>query len=256
MLRTCLKAVVADDAAALGEAVRFGLNLEDALLVAQQAWRRDVGMGRRGTRMGAGGLLSAVYYGTLRAQDDAGLDARVADNATTLMCALAIEGDCADVLDVFIDWDPCFRMGVKGGGKATVDTTIEFFVDMGAPRCAEKVLERKEDLELAIRRKFKKEHSNARIVMAAKRRLLRGKESGVVTAACEDVVSYGGLFVMESESLAFSVGLFLIGQGELVSKGSTGAVRVAADLVLAGEERSGEVSDMSLFESGPATWVA
>ena len=255
MLRTCLQAVVAYDAAALGEAVRFGLNQEDALLVAQQAWRRDVGMGRRGTRMGAGGLLAAVYYGTLRAQDDAGLDARVADNATTLMCELAIKGDCADVLDVFIDWDPGFRMGVKDGGKATVDTTIQFFVDMRAPRCAEKILERKEDLELAIRRKFKKEHSNARIVMAAKRRLLRGEDSPLVTAACEAVVSSGGLFVMDEEELAFSVGLFLIGQGDLVSKGGTEAVRVAADLVLAGEDRGGEVSDVSLFER-LATWVA
>ena len=91
-----------------------------------------------------GGLLSAVYVGVMTAQMKSGTDTG-GDNATTLMVSLATKEDDPLLLDALIKWDPHFRMGPEGS-TATVDTTVQFFLDIGAPKCAARLLERKHDL--------------------------------------------------------------------------------------------------------------
>jgi hypothetical protein len=147
-LQACVKAIVEEDATALLKAVESTqLPVEVAMNVATQAWRKDVGRNKIGDKHCEGGLLSAVYIGVMLAQEAACVDTR-GDNATTLLASLAVKEDDPRLVDVLLDWDPDFRMG-PSDAKATVDTTAQFFLDLKAPTCAARLLERKTDLVLA-----------------------------------------------------------------------------------------------------------
>ena len=229
-LRACVKAIFEEDAAALLKAVESTqLPLEMAMNVAAQAWRKDVGRNKIGDKLCEGGLLSAVYVGVMHAQQAACIDTR-ADNATTLLASLAVKEDDPRIVDVLIDWDPHFRMGPPDS-KATVDTTAQFFLDLEAPTCAARLLERKADLVLAPRNRFLDDHAEERVVQNAKALLTkRASLHPLTVSALEDLVDSKGkipvLNIQDGErSGVFSMGLSLLGRPEILAVCSTGKAK-------------------------------
>ena len=217
-VRKAVLAIVCGDADSLAAAVSSApIDGEVARKIGIQAWRSDLANNKVGVRMHDGGLLSATYVGIMRAQDRAGsLD--VADNATTLMCNICVHLDDPRVLDVLIDWDPNFRMGPSTGG-ASVESTAEFFMHSGSTKCAQRMLERKDELVMSVRNSFLKEHARARLKRNAERILHRNMHKGDETteAALEDLIEGGGeVKVVHMHGAVFTVGLALIGKSELL----------------------------------------
>ena len=229
-LRVCVKAIVEEDATALLKAVESTqLPVEMAMNVAVQAWRKDVGRNKIGDKLCEGGLLSAVYVGVMHAQETACIDKR-ADNATTLLASPAVKEDDPRLVDVLIDWDPHFRMGPPDS-KATVDTTAQFFLDLEAPTCAARLLERKADLVLAPRNRFLDDHGEERVLQNAKALLTkRAALHPLTVSALEDLVDGKGKipvldFPDGERSGVFSMGLSLLGRPEILAMCSTKKVR-------------------------------
>jgi hypothetical protein len=256
-LRACVGAIARNDARALFEALSTAqLPVAMAQKVADQAWRVDTSTNRVGIRMADGGLLSAVFAGTSRAQERAGTIEQ-GDNATTLVTNLAIRHDDPRVVDVLIDCDPSFRMGPQGE-KATVDSTATFFIGSGATKCAARLLERKDDLVLSKRNDFMRTHAKERIVRNAQRvmELRTVTDDDVAVAFLEGVISRGGCpqaFDVSSDhnTMIGSLGLCLLGKPEIVAFcSSTSAaatcerVRRAADRVLCGNDVVGGTADV------------
>ena len=247
-LRACVGAIARNDARALFEALSTAqLPVAMAQKVVDQAWRVDVAREMIGVRMSDGGLLSAVFAGTSRAQERAGTIEQ-GDNAITIATDLAIRHDDARVIDVLVDWEPSFRMGPQGE-KATVETTAHFFIESGAPKCAARLLERKDDLVLAKRNDFMRAHAKARIVRNARRVLeLRTATDEITTGFLEGVIEDEGrveAFDVFSEhgALVVSLGLCLVGKPEFMAHCAPAVVaatrervRRAADRALCGDE--------------------
>lgn len=228
-LRACVKAIFEEDATALLKAVESTqLPVEMAMNVAAQAWRKDVGRNKIGDKLCEGGLLSAVYVGVMHAQEAACIDTR-ADNANTLLVSLAVKEDDPRLVDLLIDWDPHFRMG-PSDSKATVDTTAQFFLDLDAPKCAARLLERKTELLLAPRNRFLDDHGEERVLQNAKDLLAkRAPLHPLTVSALEDLIENKGKipvlnFPDGERSSVFSMGLSLLGRPEILAVCSTGKV--------------------------------
>lgn len=220
--RLCVKAVMDDDAASLAKAVgSTQLPIEMAMSVAAQAWRKDIISGKVGDRMGDGGLLSAVYVGVMRAQEAGGVDTK-ADNATTLVASLASREDDPRLLRVLMEWDPHFRMG-PADSKATIDTTAQFFLEMGAPKCAAHLMDHKDELMMAPRNSFLDEHAKQRVVRNAKSLLAKGAPLHPVTvAALEQLLKDDGKIPVINiangdRATVCSIGLALLGRAEILA---------------------------------------
>lgn len=228
--RLCVKAIVDGDAASLAKAVgSTQLPIEMAMSIAAQAWRKDISRDKVGDRMGDGGLLSAVYVGAMRAQEAAAVDTR-ADNATTLVASLASREDDPRLLDVLMEWDPHFRMGPPDS-KATIDTTAQFFLEMGAPKCAARLMYRKNELVMAPRNSFLDEHAKQRVVRKAKLLLTKGASLHPLTvAALEQLLENEGAIPVFNIATGdrvsvFSIGLSLLGRPEILTVCSADKVK-------------------------------
>ena len=250
--RASIKSIVDEDANALAEAVASTqLSQEMALTVAAQAWRNDVGNGKVGDFAHEGGLLSAVYIGTVHAQKATGVDMGYADNATTLVASLACKEDDPRILDVLIEWDPSFRMGPPDS-KATVDSTARFFLDYDAPKCAARMLERKEELIMAPRNGFLDSHAEERVVLIAKGLLEKGASNRVVAAALNQLVEDQGkisVFDIEcggGQMSVFSIGLSLLGRPEILAICAAGQVKKVSKKIrkLARQSQRGDMVNL------------
>ena len=137
-------------------------SMNDALKILRQAWRRDKTNDTVGAFASDGGLVSAVYCGVSGLQQNAGLDSDETDNATTLIMSLVADDDDVDLLDVFLDWEPHFRMAAEGT-KGTIDSTFHFLMENGAPNAANRYLGRRNDVVMAKRVQFMMIHAYHRI---------------------------------------------------------------------------------------------
>lgn len=222
--RACIAAIAKGDARALCEAVASTqMPAKMACALGQQAWRADVANGQIGKYMCDGGLLGGVYTGIIKAQKKADTFAH-GDNATTWIANLAITLDDPRVVDVIVDWNPNFRMGPQVG-SATVDTTARFFIDAGAPRCAARLMDRKDELVLAPRNRFLREHAEGRALRNAKRLLERGVCDGdeFAVAAIEDAIEDGGRpQVVRFGDMVVTIGLSFVGKSEIVARVGAG----------------------------------
>lgn len=221
-LKLCIKAISENDTDSLYSAMQSTqLPVRDALNVAHQAWRLDVKNGSVGASMSNGGMLNAVYLGTISAQERAGLGGHSADNATTLVVSLAINTDDERLVNVIVSWDANFRVGERES-NASVDSTVEFFLGAGAPKCAAKLMELKNELVLAPRNKFLEDEARARIVRNSKALLSKHDIHPLVKAAAEQLVQNDGdVSVVDSggggEISVFSVGLCMAGKSEVMT---------------------------------------
>ena len=218
--RVCVKAIVEDDTMALTKAVGTTcLPIEMAINVASQALRKDISRGKMGYRACEGGLLSAVYVGVMEAQKAAGTES-IADNATLLIVSLAIDKDEPLIIDVLIDWDPHFRMGPIDS-RLTVNTTVQFFLDANAPKCAARLMERKGELVVAPRNSYLDEHAEERVLRNSKALLAKGSSfHPLAIAALEQLIDNNGkipvLDVPNRDLVGvFSIGLSLLGHSEV-----------------------------------------
>lgn len=220
--KEAIKAILESDANKLRDAVASAsIPIEPALSIAIQAWRADLKANKVGVRMHSGGLLSAVFTGTMRSQELANTIDH-GDNSVFLLATLAAEKDDPKILDVLISWEPGFRLGPLAL-PATPETTANFFMDMQAPKCANRILERKSDMFNARRNGLFEEHSDERALRNAR----RIKEKGLCASkigrdAIDDIIDGEGrvqVAVIEGDDVfhIISYGLSLIGKPEIVT---------------------------------------
>eukprot|EP00966_Prymnesium_polylepis_P128467 2971225-Prymnesium_polylepis.6 len=222
-LKLCVKAISENDTNSLYSAMESTqLPFRAAVNVSQQAWRRDVGADCIGAAIGDGGMLHAVYLGVAAAQQRAGLGDHGADNATTLLASLAIDLDDPRLVDVIVSWDKNFRVGEKDE-DASVDSTVEFFCNTGAPKCAARFMELKNELVLAPRNQFLEDATRARIVRNAKTLSQKGGLHPLVKACMEQLCENEGHVPVidhqgdDGKFCVFSVGLSLTGRSEVIA---------------------------------------
>ena len=217
--RVAIAAIAKGDARAVFEAVASTqMPPKMACALGQQAWRSDVATGKIGKFLSENGLLSAVYMGIAKAQEVAGTLSQ-GDNATTWIANLAVTLDDPRVVDVIVDWDPTFKMGPLSE-KASVDTTAGFFIECGAPKCAARIMERKNDLVMAPKNGFLRHHAEDRALHNAKRILERGvcDGDGLTIAALNDVINDDGrVQVLDLADVVMTIGLSLVGKSEIVA---------------------------------------
>ncbi len=256
-LRDCIKAILEGDADALADVVgtaHFSMGM--AIKVAIQAWRKDVLGNKVGYKKYEGGLLSAVYLGTMHAQMASGIDISHGDNATTLMAGVAVELDEPRIVDVMVEWDSHFRMG--NPGDMTVNSTVEFFQDLQAYKCAARVMERREELEMASTNDKLRKRGEKKVLRIAK--MLYAKSiaclNPLIAAALKDLVKGKGKikFVRISNGGGgrddvFTIGLGLLGLPEIM------AVCSSEEEVTAMKKRVEKMSDQ-LLVSGDASAIS
>ena len=218
--RVAIAAIAKGDARAVFEAVASTqMPPKMACALGQQAWRSDVATGKIGKFLWQNGLLSAVYMGIAKAQEAAGT-LSYGDNATTWIANLAVTLDDPRVVDVIVDWDPSFRMA-PSSGKASVDTTAGFFIDCGAPKCAARIMERKNDLVMAPRNDFRRRHHEQHCALHNANRILERSVcdgDGLTIAALKDVIEDGGrVQVTTLDDMVMTIGLSLMGKSEIVA---------------------------------------
>lgn len=145
----CKIAIEIGDARGLRQAItETSFPFELTLKIAKEAWLTDVKRNMIGYYAPRGGLLHAVYLGLVAAQE-VNETWKISDNATTMMCGLAVSLDEPRLVDVLLKWDPIFRMGGLAANTprshlvSNMDTTKQFFLDLKAPKCAARVEERK-----------------------------------------------------------------------------------------------------------------
>lgn len=232
VLRKCVTAIVKDDTDALLECVSSTpLPMQEALNILRQAWRRDKANQKQGAFMSDGGLVSAFFVGISELQTNAGLAQHEADNATTLMVSLIAEDDDADLLDVFMDWEPTFRVAGRGT-KGDLDTTARFLVDSNAPNAAKRYLERRNDVVMAPRISFLKEHACHRLKAAARRVLEKidaqgggeTEDSDLVSEFVKNILEGDGKVILHEcdNGRIWSFGLALLDKDELMVRISDG----------------------------------
>jgi hypothetical protein len=219
--RVAVKAIVQKDANGVCDAIAStSMPLELALSVGIQAWRADVAANKVGVRKHSGGLLSAVFFGTYKSQERSGtLD--YGDNAVFLIASLAAKHDNPEILDVLLDWEPGFRLGPPEG--TTVETTANFFMDLEAPKCSNRILQRKNELVLAPRNGFLADHAEARALRNAHRIKEKAMcKCDIGNSAIEDIIEDGGRvqvngFEVGARVHVVSLGLSLLGKPEVLA---------------------------------------
>jgi hypothetical protein len=233
-MRAGVLAISKREARALCDAVASAqLPAPMAQSLLRQAWRSDVKNDMIGVRMSSGGLVSAVFLGTSRAQQSMGTFEH-GDNAITLLADLAVTIDDPRVVDVLFDWEPTFRMATPDV-KGTIESTAAYFFDSSAPKCAQRMMERKNELAMASRNAFVYNASSDRALRNAKRILEKGMTSDEFALLClQDVIDDEGKPQVvkiqtadDDRAFIFSIGLALIGRSELVtvcSRGKAAAV--------------------------------
>ena len=193
--------------------------LPQAIALLKQAFRADKLRDKVGEYMSKGGLLSAVYMGIVKAQEDADIpkEAEPGDNATTAMAVACAELDLPEFLNILVEWDPHFRMG-PAGTKATVETTADFFLQFGAPKCAAHILERRSVLANAMRDTFVEDNHVARLLRNAAAILAKPGLHPILEAGLLDIQDRGLPVIVDfsdkSPSSCFTLGLSLIGKPE------------------------------------------
>ena len=265
--RPLLRAILDADADALCDLVCNAdpqLDYETAVTVMHQAFMADVRRNKVGAYMHAGGLASAVFIGIHRAQygddGDGDLPPRHADgsrdgNAITIMCSTAMQHDDPRILDVLIDWEPDFRMGAhsvtpegeldpNAPPQTSIETTVAFFDDYEAPKCAARLRERRPELVDAVRVRFLRKQAEQRLVRVAKRwlgpcRSGRANPPGEdphVSAGriglLEDIIADPGIQVHVLDDYAFTCGFCLLGRPELCLLIAQGEDKEAAEVGL------------------------
>jgi hypothetical protein len=219
--RAAVQALVKKDANGVCDAIAStSMPLELALSVGIQAWRADVNANKTGVRMHSEGMLSAVFFGTYKSQERSGT-LEHGDNAVFLIASLAAKYDNPDILDVLISWEPGFRLGPLEG--TTVETTSNFFLDLEAPRCSNRILQRKNELVLAPRNGFLADHAEARALRNAQRIKEKAMcKCEIGNSAIEDIIEDGGRvqvngFEVGERVQLVSMGLSLLGKPEVIA---------------------------------------
>lgn len=216
----CIAAIVDSDAEALYAAVEASpLEFGTAKRILRQAWRRDKSNDKAGDRMGDGGLVSAVYAATLGYQKQFMSPAEICkhDNATTLIAVVAAEDDDTGLLDVIIDWDPNFRMTLPGD-VGSIDSTARFFLDLGASRCAARMLERKDEMAMALRDSFVANGARERVKRTARALLDSDREMHeILVGLLQDIEEAQEPITFEHKpGNVFTLGLSLMGKPEIL----------------------------------------
>ena len=222
-VRTAVNAIMKKDTAMLYEAMAStSMPIELALSVGIQAWLVDISNNKVGMRMCAGSLLCAVFMGSTNSQERLGtLDQ--GDNAVFLIAMLAAKHDDPRILDCLFLWEPGFRLGTRTS-HGSAETTATFFMDMQAPKCSNRILERKDEIVFARRNRLKTEHAEAQALRNAQ----RIKEKGLCTCEIgnlfiDDIIEDEGhvqvhcLDIQGSLTIA-SMGLSLLGMPEVIAR--------------------------------------
>ena len=258
--RTCVEAIARRDVRQLFDVVGgIQFPLDKVRLLADQALRADTA----NTAIGAlGGSLHVLFLGIQTAQRLQIVESP-GDESEAMMLEMAIRLDDPMVLNILEDWVPGWRFCEHPGEKPTVETTAEFLEESGAPKCAARTLERKEDLCAESRGEYLLENSKAMILGVARRLLERklAKDEFTITmlktlVVCEGVVQVTPVpfLTHDSTHLVVSIGLLLRGKSEFVItcketdlEMATVYLKSVIDLVLIGGPPPGKRVDTDLL---------
>lgn len=245
--RALVQAILAADAQRLYEHVTDAqppLDQETAMALLRQAWLADVSHGLAGAPMEAIGLTNAIYIGLSHAQHGTDCASQLVpdeiecydDNCITSMCALAIETDNADVIDALVRWDPSFRLSRRDVVSATgkrdtrLESTIAFFEELGAPRCAARLRQRRRELSAPLRVDYTKRKVRQRIAEVASEWAAKCEaavalgpvdDTGaahVCVEFLEDLMRAPYIRIISTKDSAFTLGFCLLGRPELVTR--------------------------------------
>ena len=193
-----------------------------------------------------GGALCALCRGVRAVQPAESQE--FGDNATTLLCSLAVADDDPSVLDALLDFSLGFSMAPRGQ-KFSVESTTEYFLSFDAPRCAQRFIEMTRNMRTSFttREQHTLEHKFATILMRAKAARKRidaappdnASDCDIATSAM-DCLIYGpvGVCIIDIiPGITFTLGLSLLGERELcivgpASRANTFRLLRTADMLL------------------------
>jgi hypothetical protein len=229
-VKQCVKCILRRDATGLRKAVASSWLLIDNIeKLTFQAARVDEKHGLLGRQTRHGSLLHGLMTGFRQCLEDLKSVGREKsyEKAVTLFCGLASEQDSVAILQGLFALEPSFLMG-RGEDPPTIDSTVGFFLDTNASKCAAWISENLAKLRVHALSKnrlcFTIQHSLDVIVQNA-RDLISKTEYPFIKEVLEDVVTDRFPVVLsepkDDDTCYFhTFGLLLIGRPEIVIESS------------------------------------